>query len=136
MEGQSRFFHNKSRTLQIPLVSSNTFSARQLNGPNLADAARLDFRERESPSDKAQSRCTEYGGQALAFRGGPKLMVHSSSQESVVRHFSLGDRDCPQEARIRWPQPRANKFRHEPLFYSHVTGQTDAWYGDKAQSTL
>jgi DNA modification methylase len=28
------------------------------------------------------------------------------------------------------------KFRHEPLFYAHVAGQTDAWYGDKSQSTL
>jgi DNA modification methylase len=28
------------------------------------------------------------------------------------------------------------KFRHEPLFYCHVAGQKDAWYGDKSQSTL
>src|SRR6202789_283306 len=28
------------------------------------------------------------------------------------------------------------KFRHEPIFYSHVAGQKDAWYGDKSQSTL
>jgi DNA modification methylase len=28
------------------------------------------------------------------------------------------------------------KFRHEPLFYAHVAGQSDAWYGDKSQSTL
>jgi len=28
------------------------------------------------------------------------------------------------------------KFQHEPLFYAHVTGQKDAWYGDKSQSTL
>jgi len=28
------------------------------------------------------------------------------------------------------------KFRHEPLFYCHVAGQSDAWYGDKSQSTL
>jgi DNA modification methylase len=28
------------------------------------------------------------------------------------------------------------KFRHEPLFYCHVTGQKDPWYGDKTQSTL
>jgi DNA modification methylase len=28
------------------------------------------------------------------------------------------------------------KFQHEPLFFSHVAGQTDAWYGDKSQSTL
>src|SRR5205814_97189 len=28
------------------------------------------------------------------------------------------------------------KFRHEPIFYCHVAGQSDAWYGDKSQSTL
>ena len=28
------------------------------------------------------------------------------------------------------------KFRHEPIFYGHVAGQTDAWYGDQSQSTL
>jgi DNA modification methylase len=28
------------------------------------------------------------------------------------------------------------KFRHEPIFYCHVTGQSDAWYGDRSQSTL
>lgn len=28
------------------------------------------------------------------------------------------------------------KYQHEPLFYCHVAGETDAWYGDKSQSTL
>jgi|HubBroStandDraft_6_1064221.scaffolds.fasta_scaffold134408_2 DNA modification methylase len=28
------------------------------------------------------------------------------------------------------------KFQHEPIFYSHVAGQKDPWYGDKSQSTL
>lgn len=28
------------------------------------------------------------------------------------------------------------KFQHEPLFYAHVAGEKDAWYGDKSQSTL
>ena len=28
------------------------------------------------------------------------------------------------------------KFRHEPIFYAHVAGQKDPWYGDKSQSTL
>ncbi len=28
------------------------------------------------------------------------------------------------------------KFRHEPIFYAHVAGQKDSWYGDKSQSTL
>jgi DNA modification methylase len=28
------------------------------------------------------------------------------------------------------------KFRHEPIFYCHVAGEKDAWYGNKSQSTL
>jgi DNA modification methylase len=28
------------------------------------------------------------------------------------------------------------KFQHEPLFYTHVAGEKDPWYGDKSQSTL
>jgi len=28
------------------------------------------------------------------------------------------------------------KFQHEPIFYAHVAGEKDAWYGDKTQSTL
>ena len=28
------------------------------------------------------------------------------------------------------------KFQHEPLFYCHVTGEKDPWYGNKTQSTL
>jgi DNA modification methylase len=28
------------------------------------------------------------------------------------------------------------KFQHEPLFYAHVAGERDQWYGDKSQSTL
>ena len=28
------------------------------------------------------------------------------------------------------------KFQHEPMFYCHVSGESDPWYGDKSQSTL
>jgi DNA modification methylase len=28
------------------------------------------------------------------------------------------------------------KFQHEPVFYTHVAGAKDPWYGDKTQSTL
>jgi ParB-like chromosome segregation protein Spo0J len=28
------------------------------------------------------------------------------------------------------------KFQHEPIFYAHVAGQSDSWYGDLSQSTL
>jgi ParB-like chromosome segregation protein Spo0J len=28
------------------------------------------------------------------------------------------------------------KFQHEPIFYAHLAGEKDPWYGDKSQSTL
>jgi len=28
------------------------------------------------------------------------------------------------------------KFQHEPIFYAHVAGESDSWYGDKSQATL
>lgn len=28
------------------------------------------------------------------------------------------------------------KFQHEPIFYAHVKGQSDAWYGDLTQTTV
>jgi len=28
------------------------------------------------------------------------------------------------------------KFQHEPMFYCHIAGEKDSWYGDKSQSTL
>ena len=28
------------------------------------------------------------------------------------------------------------KFQHEPIFYAYIKGESDAWYGDKTQSTL
>jgi DNA modification methylase len=28
------------------------------------------------------------------------------------------------------------KFQHEPIFYCHISGKKDRWYGDKSQSTL
>jgi len=28
------------------------------------------------------------------------------------------------------------KFQHEPIFYAHVAGEKDSWFGDKSQSTL
>jgi DNA modification methylase len=31
---------------------------------------------------------------------------------------------------------RTYKFQHEPMFYAHVAGEKDPWYGDKSQSTL
>lgn len=34
-----------------------------------------------------------------------------------------------------WGQGRY-KYQHEPIYYCHQTGEVDAWYGDKSQSSL
>jgi DNA modification methylase len=39
------------------------------------------------------------------------------------------------ENRFAWGFGRY-KFQHEPIFYGHVAGAKDRWYGDKSQSTL
>jgi DNA modification methylase len=31
---------------------------------------------------------------------------------------------------------RSVQVPHEPLFYAHIAGEKDPWYGDKSQSTL
>jgi hypothetical protein len=41
----------------------------------------------------------------------------------------------PYRAAFAWGFGRY-KFQHEPIFYTHVADQKDAWYGDKTQSTL
>ena len=43
--------------------------------------------------------------------------------------------------KLWWPGTDLNRVflatpRHEPIFYCHVAGEKDRWYGDKTQSTL
>jgi DNA modification methylase len=47
----------------------------------------------------------------------------------------------PNSASIKYPHASERgfgryKFQHEPIFYCHVAGQKDSWYGNKSQSTL
>jgi DNA modification methylase len=73
--------------------------------------------------------------------GASMYVCHSSSWQ---REFQNAMESAGFEARcqIIWAKnPFAwgfgrYKFQHEPIFYCHVAGQKDAWYGDKSQSTL
>lgn len=73
--------------------------------------------------------------------GASMYVRHSSSWQ---REFQNSMESAGFEARcqiiwarntIAWGFGRY-KFQHEPIFYAHVGGQKDAWYGDKSQSTL
>jgi DNA modification methylase len=77
-----------------------------------------------------------------AVKPGSSLYVcHSSSWQ---REFQNGLETAGFEVRcqIIWAKSSfawgfaRYKFQHEPIFYAHVAGQKDPWYGDKSQSTL
>jgi DNA modification methylase len=73
--------------------------------------------------------------------GASMYVCHSSSWQ---REFQNSMESAGFEARcqIIWAKNTfawgfgRYKFQHEPIFYAHVAGQKDAWYGDKSQSTL
>jgi hypothetical protein len=81
---------------------------------------------------------TSFGNYRSIVKAGASLYVcHSSSWQ---REFQNALEACRFEVRcqIIWAKNtfawgfRRYKFRHEPIFYAHVAGQSDAWYGDKS----
>lgn len=77
----------------------------------------------------------------IVKEGASMYVCHSSSWQ---REFQNAMEAAGFEARcqIIWAKNTfawgfgRYKFQHEPIFYAHVSGQKDAWYGDKSQSTL
>lgn len=86
-----------------------------------------------------QATFTSY--RRLMKPGGSIYVCHSSSWQ---REFQNAMESAGLEVRcqIIWAKNTfawgfgRYKFQHEPIFYGHVTGQKDPWYGDKSQSTL
>ena len=78
---------------------------------------------------------------SLVKTGASLYVCHSSSWQ---REFQNALESAGFEARcqIIWAKNTfawgfgRYKFQHEPIFYCHVAGEKDAWYGDKSQSTL
>jgi DNA modification methylase len=77
-----------------------------------------------------------------AVKPGASLYVcHSSSWQREFQN-SLESAGFEVRCQIIWAKNTfawgfgRYKFQHEPLFYAHVAGQKDSWYGDKSQSTL
>src|SRR5450631_860772 len=77
-----------------------------------------------------------------AIKPGASLYVcHSSSSQREFQN-ALESAGLEVRCQIIWAKNTfawgfgRYKFQHEPIFYCHVAGQSDAWYGDKTQSTL
>jgi DNA modification methylase len=77
-----------------------------------------------------------------AVKSGASLYVcHSSSWQREFQN-ALETAGFEVRCQIIWAKNTfawgfgRYKFQHEPMFYAHVTGEKDPWYGDKSQSTL
>jgi DNA modification methylase len=73
--------------------------------------------------------------------GGSFYICHASSWQMVTEQV-LNDYDIEVRNQIVWGKNTfawgfgRYKFQHEPIFYCHIKGKSDNWYGDKSQSTL
>ena len=85
------------------------------------------------------SVCQHYRG--IAKQGASLYLCHSSSWQREFQN-ALEEAGFEIRCQIIWAKNTfawgfgRYKFQHEPIFYAHVSGQKDAWYGDKSQSTL
>jgi DNA modification methylase len=77
-----------------------------------------------------------------AVKSGASLYVcHSSSWQREFQN-ALETAGFEVRCQIIWAKNTfawgfgRYKFQHEPMFYLHVAGEKDPWYGDKSQSTL
>jgi DNA modification methylase len=98
--------------------------------------------DRMSPEQFCAFLATTFGSYCRIVKPGASLYIcHPSSWQ---REFQTALEAAGFEIRCQviwakntfaWGFGRY-KFQHEPIFYCHVTGQSDAWYGDRSQSTL
>ncbi len=98
--------------------------------------------DRMSDTEFKQFLEAAFRGLRAAVKPGASLYVcHSSSWQREFQN-ALEAAGFAVRCQIIWAKNTfawgfgRYKFRHEPLFYCHVTGQKDPWYGDKTQSTL
>jgi DNA modification methylase len=78
---------------------------------------------------------------SLVKPGASMYVCHSSSWQREFQN-ALESAGFQVRSQIIWAKNTfawgfgRYKFQHEPIFYTHVADQKDAWYGDKTQSTL
>jgi DNA modification methylase len=98
--------------------------------------------DRMSPEQFQQFLLATFSSYRRIVKLGASMYVcHSSSWQ---REFQNAMEAAGFEARcqIIWAKNTfawgfgRYKFQHEPIFYTHVAGEKDPWYGDKSQSTL
>jgi len=74
-------------------------------------------------------------------RGASMYVCHSSSWQREFQD-ALETAGFEVRCQIIWAKNTfawgfgRYKFQHEPMFYTHVAGEKDPWYGDRSQSTL
>lgn len=102
----------------------------KIKGDRMSDAEFKQFLE-------AAFRCCR-----TAVKPGASLYVcHSSSWQREFQN-ALESAGFEVRCQIIWAKNTfawgfgRYKFQHEPLFYAHVAGQKDPWYGNKSQSIL
>ena len=98
--------------------------------------------DRMSDADFKRFLEAAFRGLRTAVKPGASMYVcHSSSWQREFQN-ALESAGFQVRCQIIWAKNTfawgfgRYKFRHEPLFYCHVAGQKDPWYGDKTQSTL
>src|ERR1019366_1668524 len=78
---------------------------------------------------------------AVVKPGASMYLCHSSSWQREFQN-ALDAAGYQVRCQIIWAKNTfawgfgRYKFQHEPMFYCHVDGEKDYWYGDKTQSTL
>ena len=78
---------------------------------------------------------------AIAKRTASLYVCHASKWQREyqcaleVAGFEIGSQIVWARNTFAWGSGRY-KFQHEPIFYCHLAGECDPWYGDKTQSTL
>src|SRR5713101_8389308 len=106
-------------------------------------AERLKIQGDNLPADKFHAfLAAAFVSCRSAIKSGASLYVcHSSSWQREFQN-ALEGAGFEVRCQIIWAKNTfawgfgRYKYRHEPLFYAHVAGEKDLWYGDKSQSTL
>jgi DNA modification methylase len=98
--------------------------------------------DRMSDADFKQFLEAAFRSYRTLVKPGASLYVcHSSSWQREFQN-ALEAADFEIRCQLIWAKNTfawgfgRYKFRHEPIFYAHVAGEKDPWYGDKTQSTL
>jgi DNA modification methylase len=98
--------------------------------------------DRMSDADFKKFLANAFGSYQGIVKSGASLYVCDSSSWQREFQDALEGAGFEVRCQIIWGKNTfawgfgRYKFQHEPIFYCHVAGEKDPWYGDKSQSTL